>query len=114
MSRQPLDKGRVAYIAEKYQSNQRDPQSGQPVNKNRYATVGRATKWANQQGESVELELDTMPIGHSGSLKLFIFWDSNNNNAQQVAPQQYSANQAQGGYQPAPPQQAGQPAPQYR
>jgi len=114
MSRQPLDKGRIAYIAEKYQSNQRDPQSGQPVNKNRYATVGRATKWANQQGESVELELDTIPIGHSGSLKLFIFWDSNNNAQQQGAPQAYQTNQPQGGYPSAPQQQTAHPAQQYR
>ena len=69
----PLDKGRVACIAEKYQQGN--------TTKNRYATLGRATKWpSNNQGgsESVEIELDTMPINHQGPLKLYIFWDSEN------------------------------------
>ena len=55
----PLDKGRVACIAEKYQQGN--------TTKNRYATLGRATKWpSNDQGgsDSVEIELDTMPINH--------------------------------------------------
>lgn len=76
---QPLDKGRVAYIAEKYQSQNGD--------KNRYATLGRATKWPgeNSGAENVTIELDSIPIGHTGPLSLFIFWDSQQ---QQAAPQQ--------------------------
>ena len=49
MSNSPIDKGRVSVIIEKYQTNQVDQQTGQPIMKNRYATVGRATKWAAQQ-----------------------------------------------------------------
>jgi hypothetical protein len=101
---QPLDRGRVVYIAETYPTKQVDQQTRQPITKNRYAPVGRATKWANQQGESIEFELDTVPIGHQGPLKLFVFWDSQNNNQQQ--PQQY---QQQSGY-----QHQSQHAPQYQ
>ena len=102
MSNTPLDKGRVAVIADKYQTNQFD-QNGQPVMKNRYASVGRATLWPNKQNSSmpnVEVEIDTLPMGHSGSLKLYIFWDSEGNNNQ-------------GAQQPAPQYQQ-QPAPQYQ
>lgn len=105
----PLDKGRVACIAEKYQQGN--------TTKNRYATLGRATKWpSNQQGgsDSVEIELDTMPINHQGPLKLYIFWDSesqqNQEQSQGYAPQQY-----QGQYEQQPPPQQyapQQPAPQ--
>lgn len=110
----PLDKGRVACIAEKYQQGN--------TTKNRYATLGRATKWpSNQQGgsDSVEIELDTMPINHQGPLKLYIFWDSENqqnqDQSQGYAPQQYQASQyqEQNNYpqhapqQPAPQQQYG-------
>lgn len=105
----PLDKGRVACIAEKYQQGN--------TTKNRYATLGRATKWpSNNQGgsESVEIELDTMPINHQGPLKLYIFWDSesqqNQEQSQGYAPQQY-----QGKYEQQPPPQQyapQQPAPQ--
>lgn len=105
----PLDKGRVACIAEKYQQGN--------TTKNRYATLGRATKWpSNNQGgsDSVEIELDTMPINHQGPLKLYIFWDSesqqNQEQSQGYAPQQY-----QGQYEQQPPPQQyapQQPAPQ--
>lgn len=88
----PLDKGRVACIAEKYQQGN--------TTKNRYATLGRATKWpSNQQGgtDSIEIELDTMPINHQGPLKLYIFWDSENQQNQDqnqgYAPQQYQGPQ---------------------
>ena len=70
---QPIDKGRAAIVAERYPA-------GNNQTKNRYATIGRATKWPGQNGESVELELDTMPIGHTGPLKVYIFWDSQQNN----------------------------------
>lgn len=92
----PLDKGRVAVVVEKYQTNQLDPQTNQPIMKNRYATVGRATLWPNKQGSNmpnVEIEIDTIPVGQSGPLKLYTFWDSENQNNQQAAQQQ------QGGYQ---------------
>ncbi|MDC3214506.1 hypothetical protein NQU47_18240 [Pseudoalteromonas distincta] len=105
----PLDKGRVACIAEKYQQGN--------TTKNRYATLGRATKWpSNNQGgsDSVEIDLDTMPINHQGPLKLYIFWDSesqqNQDQSQGYAPQQY-----QGQYEQQPPPQQyapQQPAPQ--
>lgn len=84
---QPIDKGRAAIVAERYPA-------GNNQTKNRYATIGRATKWPGQNGESVELELDTMPIGHTGPLKVYIFWDSQQNNQ---APQPMNN---QGGYAP--------------
>lgn len=103
MSNKPLDKGRVSYIAEKFQS-------GSGENKNRYAQVGRATKWPSQNsanGENIEIELDTVPIGHTGPLKLFIFWDSDSNQNQNVTQGGYQQNAAQGGYQQQPQQQGG-------
>lgn len=95
----PLDKGRVAVIAEKYQTNQLD-QNNQPLMKNRYATVGRATLWPAKQGSNmpnVEVEIDTMPVGHSGPVKLYIFWDSEsqNNQQQQTGYQQQGQQQQQ-------------------
>ncbi|MGE6448862.1 MULTISPECIES: hypothetical protein [Pseudoalteromonas] len=105
----PLDKGRVACIAEKYQQGN--------TTKNRYATLGRATKWpSNNQGgsESVEIELDTMPINHQGPLKLYIFWDSENQQNQEQS-QGYAPQQYQGQYEQQPPPQQyapQQPAPQ--
>jgi len=112
MNNAPIDKGRVAVVAEKYQTNQVDRQSGQPITKNRYISVGRATLWPSQQystAPNVEVELDALPIGHAGKLKLYIFWDSDNQNNQQQPQQQASNN-----YQPQqqPPQQRQQPQPQ--
>lgn len=93
MSNQPIDKGRVTFIAETYQSQQGE--------KNRYATLGRATKWPSQNGasENITIEIDAIPIGHTGPLNLFIFWDS----------EQQSAAAPQGGYQQAPAQGYQQP-----
>ncbi|ASM53769.1 hypothetical protein PNIG_a1633 [Pseudoalteromonas nigrifaciens] len=96
----PLDKGRVACIAEKYQQGNET--------KNRYATLGRATKWpsSNQGGsDSIEIELDTMPINQQGPLKLYIFWESENQQSQGYAPPQYQS-------QPAPQYDQQQYAPQ--
>ncbi len=77
----PIDKGRVVVIAEKYQTNQLG-EDNQPMIKNRYATVGRATLWQNRPGSNmpnIEIELDTMPIGANGTVKLYTFWDSEQN-----------------------------------
>ncbi|WCP84208.1 hypothetical protein PQE20_27405 (plasmid) [Vibrio harveyi] len=82
MSNQPIDKGRVVVVAEKYQTNQLG-ENNQPLVKNRYATVGRATLWQNRPGSNmpnIEIELDTMPIGANGAVKLYTFWDSEQNN----------------------------------
>ncbi len=95
----PLDKGRVACIAEKYQQGN--------TTKNRYATLGRATKWpSNNQGgsESVEVELDTMPINHQGPLKLYIFWDSESQQNQDQR-QGYAPHKNLGQYEQQPPPQ---------
>lgn len=91
---QPLDKGRVAFVADTYQTRQMG-QNNQPVMKNRYATLGRATKWAGQQGENIELEIDAMPVNQKGPLKLVIFWDSQSQQNQQQPPQQYQQQQTQ-------------------
>ena len=94
---QPLDKGRVAYIAEKYQSQNGD--------KNRYATLGRATKWPGENGgaENITIELDSIPIGHTGPLSLFIFWDSQQQQPQQQPAQFNTQPQQHGGYQQTQP-----------
>jgi len=87
---QPLDKGRAVVVAERYQTNQIDQQTGQPVMKNRYATVGRATMWPAKEGTTtpkIDIEIDTLPVGVSGPLKLFVFWDSEGNNNPQPAQQ---------------------------
>lgn len=97
--RQPIDKGRVCVIAEKYQSQQQDPQTGQQLTKNRYATVGRATLWPQENGQTmpnIQIEIDTMPISAQGSVKMFVFWDSEsqqNQQTQQRGHQQQSAQQ---------------------
>jgi hypothetical protein len=80
----PIDKGRACVIVERYPSNQLG-QNHQPLMKNRYANIGRATLWQNKPGSNmpnVEIELDTMPIGAQGSQKIYIFWDSDKSNNQ--------------------------------
>lgn len=82
-SNRPLDKGRVAVVVEQYQSNEINQQTGQPLMKNRYATVGRATLWPSKQGSNmpnIEIELDTIPLGAIAPLKLYTFWDSEKQN----------------------------------
>lgn len=77
-SNKPLDKGRACVVVERYQTNQLGD-NNQPMVKNRYATIGRATLWPNKQGSNmpnIEVEIDTMPIGVTGSQKVYIFWDS--------------------------------------
>lgn len=89
----PIDKGRVSVVVEKYPSGQVDV-SGQPILKNRYATVGRATLWPNKPGTNmpnIEIEIDTMPVGQYGPAKMYIFWDSEQNNQ---APQHGAHNQS--------------------
>lgn len=79
----PIDKGRVAVVVDRYQTNEVNRQTGQPVMKNRYATVGRATLWPNKQNSNmpnIEVELDTIPLGAVAPLKLYTFWDSENQN----------------------------------
>lgn len=100
MNNQPLDKGRIVYAADSYQSNELD-QNGQPKTKYRYATLGRATKWQGDNGgEQIELELDSIPLKAESPLKLKIFWDSQQ--SQQQQPQQA---QQQGGFNQQQPQQ---------
>lgn len=75
----PIDKGRVAVVVEQYPSNEINQQTNQPIMKNRYATVGRATLWPNKQNSNmpnIEIELDTIPLGAVAPLKLYTFWDS--------------------------------------
>jgi hypothetical protein len=97
---QPIDKGRVCVIAEKYPAQD---QQGQQVMKNRYATVGRATLWPQEQGSTmpnIQIEIDTMPMGAQGPVKMFVFWDSEGQQSQQTQqPQaQQQPPQHQGGY----------------
>lgn len=118
MSRQPLDKGRVAFVAETYASS-RLGQNNQPEMKNRYATMGRATLWPGDNGGApvTQIELDTIPIGHQGPLKLYIFWDSQGQQNQQ-GPTGYQGDPGYGydqyhdqhqGQPPAPQQQGQRP-----
>lgn len=98
---QPLAKGRVVYAADYYPTNERDAQ-GKPKMKARYAQLGRATLWPSEkQGlpDQVSIELDSMPIGGTGTIKMTVFWDDQN---QQPAQQtQYQPNQ-QAPQQPQP------------
>ncbi|SBS29010.1 hypothetical protein MSP8886_01400 [Marinomonas spartinae] len=80
MARQPLARGRLAYVAETYPSNELD-QNRQPKQKNRYATLGKVTAWPAENGATmpqISLDLDALPVGMSGSTKLMIFWDDAN------------------------------------
>lgn len=93
MSRKPLDKGRVAFVAEKYPS-------GPNQMKNRYAYVGRATKWPGENGgENIEIELDSIPIGQAGPVKFYVFWDSADKQGGDEYNQQYNQQPAQPAYQ---------------
>lgn len=100
---QPLDKGRAVVIAEKYQTSQIDQQTGQPVMKNRYATVGRATMWPPNEGTGttpkVDIEIDTLPVGHTGPIKIMVFWDTESKENQQPALQQDNGQSTQAQYQ---------------
>jgi len=98
---QPIDKGRVSVVAEKYPATD---QNNQQVMKNRYATVGRATLWPSENGSmapNIQIDIDTMPMGISSPVKLYVFWDSDNQNNQSAPPQQQAPNQQQpaGAYQ---------------
>lgn len=83
MANQPIDKGRVCFIAEKFETGQMDGH-GMPERKARYAQIGRATKWPPQQGNNdpdIMIELDSAPIaGGIGPVRIFIFWDSRDAN----------------------------------
>ena len=100
MSTQPIDKGRIAVIAERYQTKNIDQQTGQPIMKCRYATVGRATKWLTNGVEQIEQEIDCMSVSANGPVKLYIFWDSQQNTQQQGAGQNMPQNQSQHYQQP--------------
>ncbi len=100
---QPLAKGRIVYAAEHYPTNERDAQN-RPKMKARYATLGKATLWPNEQPHlppQVSIDLDSMPIGSTGTIKLMVFWDDP---TQQQAPAPQPQQQAQ---QPAQPQSYG-------
>ena len=101
MSNQPLDKGRLVAVVEKYPSRTEFDQNNQPKMKNKYMAIGEVTRWPNDQG------------GHYDTIKQYlnpphlpcetrIFWDSESNN-NQAAPQQQAPQQGyqqpQGGYQ---------------
>jgi single-strand DNA-binding protein len=111
---QPLAKGRVCYASEYYPSGQRDTQN-KPIMKARYATLGKATLWPSEQPHlppQVSIDLDSMPIGSTGTIKLTIFWDEPTQNQQAPTPQHQQAHapqpQSYGSWGNPPPQ----PAPQ--
>jgi hypothetical protein len=111
---QPLAKGRVCYAAEYYPTGQRDGQN-KPIMKARFANLGKATLWPSEQPHlppQVSIDLDSMPIGSTGSIKLTIFWDDPTQNQQAPAPQHQQAQapqpQSYGSWGNPPPQ----PAPQ--
>ena len=103
---QPIAKGRVCYAAEFYPTQERDAQN-KPKMKARYATLGRATMWpAERQGDQpqISIDLDSLPIGSNGAIKMTIFWDDQNQSGQPVPPQHQHAPQHQ---QPPQPQSYG-------
>lgn len=107
MARQPLARGRLAYIAESYPSNEIDPHTRQPKMKNRYANLGRVTAWPAENGApmpQISLDLDALPVGLVGSTKLFIFWEDENKQQAEPQPQSFGS----WGNAPHPNQQAAQ------
>lgn len=106
MARQPLAKGRLAYIAETYQSNELD-QNRQPKEKNRYATLGRVTAWPAENGgtmPNISIDMDALPVGMSGSTKLFVFWDDQQQQTGHPQEPQSFGSWGNAPQQPAPPQ----------
>jgi len=98
MADQPIDRGQVCFIAERYPTNEKD-EWGNPKTKSRYAQVGRCTLWpAKQPGQppQVQIELDSAPVaGGSGPIRLFLFWDSEKQQPQGYGTQQPSQQQYQ-------------------
>lgn len=119
MARQPIDRGQICFVAEKYPSREVVGQGGEPVYKSRYAPIGKATMWpADNPGglPQIQLDLDSAPIACGpGPVRLYIFWDSekqsNNQEPQgwggqpQQPPQQGWSGQPQPSNQAQPPQQ---------
>jgi hypothetical protein len=100
MSNQPLDKGRYVAVVEQYQSRELD-QGGQPKMKNKYLTIGEATKWPGQNGSPDYVSIKQYLNPPKLPCETKIFWDSEQQDQQQ-APQQP-------GYQQSPPQYHNQP-----
>lgn len=105
---QPLAKGRVCYAAEYYPTGQVD-QKNKPIMKARFANLGKATLWPSEQQHlppQVSIDLDSMPIGSTGSIKLTVFWDDPTQNQQAPAPQHQQPPQPQSyGHWGTPPSQ---------
>lgn len=107
MNAQPLDKGRVAAVVDRYPVKGEFNTDGSQKMKPKYMTIGEITKWPNDTGGSYDkitmfLNPPTLPCITA------IFWDSESQNAQPQAPaqqQQYQQPAApapaatQGGYQ---------------
>lgn len=76
---QPIDKGQICFIAERYPTGSTAP-NGTPEMKPRYAQLGRATMWASEHPNGrpqIQLDLDSAPVASGqGPVRLFIFWDS--------------------------------------
>ena len=100
---QPIRKGRISTPVSKFL----DKTTGKE--KNRFATIGYATEWQ----DGISIDLDTLPIGHSGTLHMKIFWDDDKQGQQPQAQQyQQPAQQTQQYQQPA--QQPAQQTQQYQ
>lgn len=85
MSNQPIAKGRIAAVVDKYPA--KDPQTGVDIMKNRYATIGKLTIWPSDSGgQDYSVEIDAIPVGTVGPIKAVVFMDDDQNQSQ--APQQ--------------------------
>jgi hypothetical protein len=97
---QPIDKGQICFIAEKYPTGAIEP-NGAPVMKSRFAQLGRATMWPAEHPNGrpqIQLDLDSAPVASGqGPVRLFIFWDSEKAAApqQEWGQQQYQQPQTQ-------------------
>jgi len=100
-TQRPLDKGFIKVIIGQFpkkQNGQTIMQQGtnNPVMSNKYATIGEVTRWPSQEGGSYD-NIEFYPgftildVNKNGR----IFWDSQNQNSQQQAPQQQSGFQQQ-------------------
>lgn len=94
---QPIAKGRVCYAAEYYPTQERDAHN-KPKMKARYATLGRATMWPSErQGDQpqISIDLDSLPIGSNGAIKMTMFWDNDQQGQQYAPPQDFGYDQGQ-------------------
>jgi len=103
---QVIDKGRIVAAVDQYPVKENGQpqfnQDGSPKMKNKWMAIGEATKWQNDDGSVSETrKVYLQPVSVGGNyFEERTFWDSENAQVQQQAPQQQQGgwNQQPGGF----------------